>query len=71
MLTELKISRDKNGNKIVTVKVYGHRAFSIQTNGNLPYTHSHGINERTMGDIKDYVKSYGTHSQKRAIEDIP
>jgi hypothetical protein len=70
MLKQLTISRDKNGNKIIIVKVGGHRAFSIQTNGNLPTTHVHGITEGTLWHIKDYVDKYGTPAQKRAIEDI-
>jgi len=70
MLKELKLSRDKNGNKIVVVKVDGHRAFSIQTNGNLSTTHVHGITENTLTHIKQYVDAYGTPAQKRAVEDI-
>ena len=37
---KLKFARDVNGNRIVKVTRKGLRGFSVQTNGNLPKTHS-------------------------------
>lgn len=64
---KLKISRDINGNKIVKISFPSEniRGFSIQTNGNLPLTHSSNIPRHE--EIIAYVKLYGTHRQKRII----
>jgi hypothetical protein len=51
----LKISRDKNGNKTLRVKIGNARAFSIQTNGNLPTTHRDGIGPHTQPEIDAYL----------------
>jgi hypothetical protein len=59
---QLRIGRDFNGNKIVKVKIPGGRGWSIQTNGNLPKTHS--TNHPDVEEILDYIKTYGTHRQK-------
>lgn len=64
MKTQYKISRDKNGNKIVKVSRPGLRSFSIQTNGNLPKTHRDGVGEWTAGEVGEYVQSFGTEKQK-------
>ena len=37
---KLKFSMDVNGNRIVKLTRKGLRGFSVQTNGNLPKTHS-------------------------------
>jgi len=62
----LKISRDKNGNKTVVVSVPGFRGFSIQTNGNLPNTHRDGKPDKA--EIVRWVKIYGTIHQKSLME---
>jgi hypothetical protein len=61
-----KISKDKNGNKIVTVSAAGVRGFSIQTNGNLPNTHRN--NSPDVGEICEWVRTYGTLRQKHVME---
>jgi len=64
-MTQYKMSRDYNGNKTVQVKVPGERAFSIQTNGNLPKTHRTNVSDEQ--EILDYVKTYGSLRQKRLM----
>jgi hypothetical protein len=66
MKTPFSITRDINGNKRLRVSVPGHRAFSIQTNGNLPTTHRDGVCPATVDEVAGYVASYGTDSQKAA-----
>lgn len=63
MIEELKLKKDENGNRVLFVKVVGHRGFSIQTNGNLPLTH-HGINIHTIQEVYKYVEKHGTKQQK-------
>jgi hypothetical protein len=65
----LTISNDTNGNKTVKVKVEGHRAFSIQTLGNLPITHREGLNSYTKGEVVQYINKFGTEKQKNAIKE--
>ena len=79
METEItaKISRDKNGNKIVKVSAPNKRTFSIQTNGNLPYCHQLGFgdilksSEKTsqhgLRQIASYVFEFGTDNQREAL----
>ena len=52
---KLKIRKDRNGNKIVYVKTLENRAFSIQTNGNLPGTHRNGISEQSEKEVIQYL----------------
>ena len=62
-------SHDANGNCVAKIKVEGHRAFSIQTNGNLPRIHreftweceNHSHNET---EVKNFVREHGTKRQK-------
>lgn len=64
----MKIARDKNGNQILKITkedLHSRRGFSIQTNGNLPKTHSEGIGEHTIKEVFEYVDKYGTHLQRR------
>jgi hypothetical protein len=75
-----KRGKDKNGNQTVQLAAKGERGFSIQTNGNLPKTHSYlqGLNKFThlsdeqMNEIEkevvDYVSAHGTKNQKRLID---
>ena len=69
----LKISRDINGNK--TLKFTpgpGARGFSVQTNGNLPRTHSLAItgdfNEQIAdGELYSFISKFGTDRQKELL----
>ncbi len=66
--TIYSLDYDINGNKICRVKVYGCRAFSIQTNGNLLKTNRYGFSESyTPGEVSYYVRQFGTDKQKSAI----
>lgn len=67
MITQLKIKLDKNGNKVLLITRNG-KSFSIQTNGNLPITHSIGISRLTIGEVIDYISLYGTKRQKSLME---
>lgn len=66
-MTTYTIARDLNGNKVCKVKPAGSRAFSIQTSGNLPLTHSNGVTEETPFEVAAYVRAYGTNRQKEAL----
>ena len=72
---------DINGNRIVKVSLPNQRAFSIQTNGTLPYTHRLLRNfntndvdlsfkeiESMENEITDYVKKYGSEKQKKSLK---
>ena len=70
---------DSNGNRVVKVSFPNQRAFSIQTNGDLPKTHNllEGYNKNTNfsdkeielmeDEIIDYVKNYGSANQKKSL----
>ena len=65
-----KISRDRNGNKIVKISpVNGTRGFSIQTMGNLYQTNRDGVGYYTPAEVAGYVRAVGTPRQ-RAIMGI-
>ncbi len=63
---EYKMSRDTNGNKTVIVKPKVGRAFSVQTNDNLPKTHNEGIPNKE--EVLEWVSIYGTLRQKALVE---
>ena len=66
--TRYEISRDTNGNKVCRVKVDGFRAFSIQTNGNMPRTNRNGFSPSyTPNEVCGYVREFGTEAQKSAL----
>ena len=52
---KLEIKKDRNGNKTLSVKTLENRAFSIQTNGNLPETHRDGITQGTGKELINYL----------------
>ena len=58
-MTNLKLSRDKNGNKTLNFYNSEMGGFSIQTNGNLPKTHAmtrDNFNPAIAGEeLKKYV----------------
>jgi hypothetical protein len=74
---------DVNGNKIVKLQVEGNsRGFSIQTNGNLPKTHSilHGLKsakdmqtlsmaalDNISKEVCDYIEKHGSANQKKGL----
>jgi len=63
----LTTGRDANGNKTCKVKLPPARAFSIQTNGNLPQTHRNGVCEATAGEVRAYVREVGTAKQRATL----
>lgn len=66
---KLRIGYDQNGNQRLHVSRGGGRAFSVQTLDNLPHTHRYGLAEHTLGELRDYLRHYGTKRQ-RAIGGI-
>ncbi len=60
---ETKMKRDTNGNKTISIKRAGYRAFSIQTNGNLPNTHKTGIAD--IDEIAGFIRKHGTFNQQQ------
>lgn len=71
----MKISRDVNGNKVllVTGRDLGDtkiRGFSIQTLGNLPYTHKNDLHCEltTKEEVFEYVSEFGTERQKDLLQ---
>ena len=67
---KLSVGKDINGNKIVKVKT-PNGSFTIQTNQNLPYTHSNissgGDYNKMIKEINAYVQKYGTKRQKKLL----
>lgn len=63
----MEMGRDQFGNTVVRLKRNGWRGFSIQTNGNLPQTHR--LKYPFDGEIRKYIQTYGTHYQRRFIQD--
>ena len=69
----IEFKRDINGNKCLSVKFEGFKAFSIQTLGNLPVAHKstfEDVDNETLDKIKSevlaYLTNYGTKAQKKA-----
>ncbi len=66
----MKISRDVNGNKILKIEshdINGQRGFSVQTLGNLPKTHSEGVNFNTWRELCTFIRQCGSTSQKEKL----
>ena len=71
--------KDSNGNSVVKVSFPNSRAFSIQTNGNLPKTHSlkqqnlkiENLSKKDLKivekEVNDYVKEFGSDSQIKKL----
>lgn len=60
---------DINGNSVVRVSFPNSRAFSIQTNGNLPETdNAYGTINFDENEINAYVKAYGSPAQKKKLK---
>lgn len=66
-MNNYKLKMDANGNQIVTVKPANGRGFSIQTNGNMPTTHRDGVGAWTEGEVREYVRKFGTAGQRAAL----
>lgn len=67
MITTLKISKDKNGNRTITVRTSDKKTILVQTNGSLPETHRNGICDETLSEIRQYVKTYGGAVNREAL----
>lgn len=71
----MKISKDVNGNKILSISGADlgdnkAKGFSIQTLGNLPYTHKNDLHceAATKQEVFNYVKEFGTDRQKSLLQ---
>jgi hypothetical protein len=70
---KLKKAKDRNGNSILRIET-SRGGFSIQTNGNLPFTH--GCPKETLSqqsaiifeEIRAFVMAHGTRRQKSIIK---
>jgi hypothetical protein len=67
-MNNYKTKMDANGNQIVTVKPASGRGFSIQTNGNLPTTNRDGVGAWTEGEVREYVRKFGTDRQRQIMD---
>ena len=72
-MKSIEFKHDKNGNKCLSVKFQGFRAFSIQTLGNLPIAHKatfDSVDAAEFAKIKAevilYLSKFGTKRQKIA-----
>lgn len=66
-MTAYTMSRDVNGNRTLRVKPKSSRAFTIETNGNLPETHRQGVCEATPSEVSAYVRQFGTERQRQLL----
>jgi len=57
--------KDLKGQRVVRISFPSGRAWSIQTNGNLPKTHSDGYDEK---EINEFVKEFGSDTQKKRLK---
>ena len=70
---QIKISRDLNGNKIVSIPGNeSGRGYSIQTNGNLPAIHrlskgKHTLTRSEAKEIRAYLTAHGTNNECRVF----
>ena len=71
--TKFSIEMDANGNQICRIKVPKERSFTVQTNQNMPLTHTIGVCIITPYEFKKHVLQYGTGKQKVIVNkiDIP
>ena len=68
----IEFKTDINGNKCLSIKFEGQRAFSIQTLGNLPIAHKAtfesvdvALFKKIESEVHSYLVLYGTQSQKK------
>lgn len=76
----LGFKNDTNGNKVIRVSYPNKTAFSIQTNGNLPYSHKNfnvktKVAELTADDLElieeevlHYIQLHGSKAQKESLK---
>ena len=74
MIKLIEFSRDINGNKTIKIKSKNGRSFSIQTLGNLPFTHKQTFDSvgqlelsKINKEINSYVSEHGTKRQKNIL----
>lgn len=64
---KIQIGQDDNGNTVAKV-TNGRNSFTVQTNGNLPITHSNGkacFNlAQTKAELALYLSQHGTDRQR-------
>lgn len=74
---KVRTAMNRNGNKVVKIRT-DKGGFSIQTNGNLPWTHSNiavrdNVSTRkiqkVLGEAYHYVRQFGTPRQKELLKD--
>jgi hypothetical protein len=66
MITALKLTMSGNGHKILSITTEDGNV-RIETNGNLPETHSRGIHRETLDEVWTFIVDYGTACQKQAL----
>jgi hypothetical protein len=71
-IKSIEFKRDVNGNKTLSIKFEGHRAFSIQTLGNLPIAHASTFGDvdskvfaKIESEVEAYLSQFGTRNQKQ------
>lgn len=73
---QLSKKTNTNGQRVLVCKVGTKRAFSVQTDGNLPIAASCDNNilandeanrARVIAELKNYVSRYGTATQKESL----
>jgi len=69
----ISFKKDVNGNKCLSVKFDGFRAFSIQTLGNLPIAHKSNYDSvdvavfaKIKAEVLAYLVEHGTKLQKKS-----
>lgn len=73
---QLKFSRDINGNKLLSVKTFNRRAFSVQTMANIPSAHratsddlesNQALRAQVISELCDYIALAGTKLQQDSL----
>jgi len=64
---DLLIGTDMKGNRVLKVAFPDYN-FTIQTNGNLPITHSKGVNSETIKELIAYMKEVGKPKHKEVLK---
>ena len=66
-IKSLETKMDRNGNRVLKVTPNVGRAFTVQTNGNLPKTHANFNRITAFKELKKYIKKHGTTRQKQIM----
>lgn len=71
-IKSIKFNRDSNGNKTLSIKFEGRRAFSVQTFRNLPIAHASTFGDvdskvfaKIESEVEAYLSQFGTRNQKQ------